>query len=133
LNTWPPKIRRERFNLLLTHTVHSQKIYYPFMEMLYDHTLTLNSTLADLPTQDFTVSGLTQGQEVAETFRQQPELRGVIIVSNHCVIGVLSRRAFFEQLGQLYGVSVYMNRPIIMMLKDLSALPFILSAAPPTY
>ncbi|MCG3211230.1 MAG: Sensor histidine kinase RcsC [Anaerolineae bacterium] len=103
------------------------------MESLHQHTLSLNSTLADLPAQDFTVNGLTLGQDVAEKFRQQPDLRGVIIVSNRRVISVLSRRAFFEQLGQLYGVSVYMKRPVIMMLKDFSASPLILPASTPIH
>lgn len=98
------------------------------MEILFKHSLTLDSTLADLPTQDFTISELAPGRDIAETFRQNPQLRGVIIVASRRITGVLSRRAFFEKLGQLYGVAVYSKRPILLMLQAIGATPLVCPA-----
>lgn len=44
-------------------------------------------------------------------------LPGVIVTTQGVACGVISRRKFFEHLGQLYGVSVYARRPIALMLK----------------
>jgi len=82
--------------------------------------LTLESTLADLPTHDFKVAPYILGELVAETFKQDPELPGVIIAQDSTVLGAFSRRRFLEQVGRPYGVELYLKRPINVILKAIS-------------
>jgi hypothetical protein len=69
--------------------------------------LTTDSTLADLPVQDFQVDLATPAGVIAERFNHHDEVQGVIVTSHQRVVGVISRRTFFEHLGQLYGVAVH--------------------------
>lgn len=85
--------------------------------------LTIDTPLADLPVYDFQVDVQTVVHEVEKILRQHMILPGVIIADHHKAIGVISRRKFFEQLGQLYGVAVYLKRPIRLMLQAIGAEP----------
>lgn len=82
--------------------------------------LTLDSTLADLPHHDFTVAPDTIGRAVADEFARRPALPGVIIRDGERVTGVFSRRQFLEQVGRPYGVEVYLNRPMAVMVENLA-------------
>lgn len=82
--------------------------------------LTLDSTLTDLPTHTFEVAVDTPGQIVADTFERYPDLPGVIIIHNAKVLGAFSRRKFLERVGRPYGVEVYLQRPIRIMLHTIS-------------
>jgi signal transduction histidine kinase len=82
--------------------------------------LTLDSTLADLPTHHFQVSSLTMGQVIAAEFEKQRELPGVIVVEEDKVVGAFSRRKFLERVGRPYGVEVYLNRPVSKMLQAIA-------------
>lgn len=87
--------------------------------------LTPDTTVQDLPLQEFWVDINTIGQTIAEEFAHRPELQGVIITGVNR-LAVLSRRLFFEQMGQLYGVSVYARRPIRVMLEAIDIRPLVL-------
>ncbi len=100
----------------------------PSIAQLEQTQLTPNSTLADLPLFDFQVEIDTIVKDVEQVLRAHSTLPGVIVTMNHKAAGVISRRKFFEQLGQLYGVSVYLKRPIKLVLAAIGAEPLILSA-----
>lgn len=89
------------------------------------------SRLADLPVYAFQVEANTVVREVEKLLRTHTILPGVIITENQTAIGVISRRKFFEQLGQLYGVAVYLNRPIRLILAAIGAPPLHLPATTP--
>ncbi len=75
--------------------------------------LTLNSTLADLPSHDFQVSLTTLGDEVAQEFKQNPKLPGVMITAtNGQLKGMISKTLFLEWLSRPYGVEIFLRRPI---------------------
>ncbi|MCB0211956.1 MAG: hypothetical protein KDJ52_21625 [Anaerolineae bacterium] len=93
--------------------------------------LSMNSTLVDLPVYSFQVEADNLVCEVEKLLRAYTILPGVIITHNGLAIGVISRRKFFEQLGQLYGVAVFMRRPIRLMLNKINADPLLLPAACP--
>ena len=82
-------------------------------------TLSLSSTIADLPTHSFEVQTSTSGQLVAEIFKQHPRLPGVIIIEDQDggAITAVSRRRFLEHVGRPYGIEVYLNRPIEVLVK----------------
>ena len=78
--------------------------------------LTHESTLAELPLDDFIVSAATHGDAVAAVFDERPELPGVIVVDRDTVLGMISREKFLERLSRPYGLELYMRRPIRAML-----------------
>jgi len=94
-----------------------------------EHTpLTVDSVLAELPHYAFQVDVDTLVREVDTVFKSRKNLLGVTILENRRAVGVISRRKFYEQLGQLYGVAVYLNRPIRLVLRAIGGQPLLLSA-----
>ncbi|GAB4438608.1 MAG: hypothetical protein Kow0031_20510 [Anaerolineae bacterium] len=93
--------------------------------------LTIESTLSALPHYAYQVEADTLVKTVEAVLRRQKTLPGVILTSGGVAIGVISRRKFFEQLGQLYGVAVYMQRPILLMLQAIGATPLLQPARTP--
>ncbi|HVX14538.1 MAG TPA: response regulator [Pirellulales bacterium] len=81
--------------------------------------LTHESTLADLPLDDFAVEPATPGEVVAAAFEEHLELPGVIVVARDRVIGMISREKFLERLSRPYGLELYMRRPIKSMLDSI--------------
>jgi signal transduction histidine kinase len=79
--------------------------------------LSPESTLAELPLFEYQVEAETIVREVEKALRADKTLPGVIITSGGVACGVISRRKFFEHLGQLYGVAIYLRRPIALILK----------------
>ena len=90
--------------------------------------LTETSCLADLPVYAFQVDAQSLVSEIEKFLREYDILPGVIITENQQAIGVISRRKFYEKLGQLYGISIYLRRSVALMLKDMDATPLLLSA-----
>lgn len=79
--------------------------------------LTLESTLADLPTHTFEVNNDSLGEVVAKTFTKEPHLPGVVILDGDGdVDAIISRGKFLEQVGRAFGVEVYLSRPIRVMM-----------------
>ncbi|MBE9040486.1 response regulator [Oscillatoriales cyanobacterium LEGE 11467] len=86
--------------------------------------LTLHSTLADLPTSDFKVDENTLGEEIETAFSECPDLPGVMVTANDRIIGILPRGRFFEWIGRPFGIELYLQRPIRVlvdaMIQDLN-------------
>lgn len=92
----------------------------PGPHLFEDRQLTAQSTLADLVTYRFEAGPDVLAGTIDVTFRSQTEIPGVLIEHEHQVLGVISRRRFFEQLGQLYGTALFLKRPIQIMLDAVS-------------
>lgn len=90
--------------------------------------LTTDTSLTDLPAYSYQVDKGTIVDEIDKRLRAESILPGVIITSNEQAAGIISRRKFFEQLGQLYGVSVYLKRPISLVLEAIGAEPLLMPA-----
>ncbi len=93
--------------------------------------LTMDSRLVDLPVYAFQVDISAIVIEVEKILRRHVTLPGVIITENDVAVGVISRRKFYEKLGQLYGIAVYLRRPIHLMLKDFQLNLLCLAATTP--
>ena len=89
--------------------------------------ITLDSTISSLPAYDVNIDTDTPGQVIAEKFKQNPNLPGVILINHGKIAGVISRRLFYERLGRLFGVETYLKRPIKVMLEAIQANPLILN------
>ncbi|MGL5193394.1 MAG: response regulator [Chroococcales cyanobacterium] len=83
--------------------------------------LTLDSTLADLPSHDFQVPASTLGQVVSQAFQTHPELPGVMIISEEQPRGIISRRKFFEWLSRPYGLEIYLKRPMSVLWSTIQS------------
>ncbi|MGE5659956.1 MAG: chemotaxis protein [Actinomycetota bacterium] len=89
--------------------------------------LTLDSTLGDLPSHDFQVTATTSGGVVAEKFRQQPDLPGVIIIHEAQMLGMISRTKFREQMSSPERIELYSNCPIRVLLDFIRIPPLLLA------
>lgn len=79
--------------------------------------LTLDSSLAALPTHDFQVSLTTFGEVIAAEFQKHSELPGVLITDENHLVGMISRTQFFEWLSRPYGLETFLRRPIQSLWK----------------
>jgi hypothetical protein len=91
--------------------------------------LSLDSSLDDLPSIDCSVQFDTKGENVMQLFNEKPENPGVIIVKGTDILGVISRETFFEHTGKRFGVEVFLNRPIQRMFEKYAVQPLILPAS----
>ncbi|MCI0684853.1 MAG: ATP-binding protein [Gemmataceae bacterium] len=81
--------------------------------------LTADSTVADLPAHDYSVSDSTPGFAVAEELEQRPGLPGVIIEADREQTYVISRQRFFHQMSRGFSREVYFRRPIGLLARAL--------------
>ncbi|MGD2181287.1 ATP-binding protein [Lusitaniella coriacea] len=85
------------------------------------HSLTLDSRLADLPSHDFQIDIKTLGKVVVQKFKDNPELPGVLLNNDRGeIVGVISRRIFFEWLSRPYGLEIFLKRPIQSLSKSIA-------------
>ncbi len=96
------------------------------MEYLPSTTLSLDSTLCELPSIDSSTSAETSGEEVMKIFKANPANPGVIVMKGETIAGLISREAFFETTGKRFGVEIYLGRSIATMLELFSSEPLIL-------
>lgn len=89
--------------------------------------LNIDATIGQLPTYNYQVSYTTSGLVVAEKFRQQPDLPGVIINDEIETIGMISRQKFQEQMSVSDRASFYKKRAIVELLNTLRIPPLIIS------
>ncbi len=95
-----------------------------------DSRIAESTTVGDLPLQSFRVEVNSEAVLVDHALRYNPDLAGVMVYSEDSVLGVISRRKFYEQLGKQFGVAIYLNRPIYVMLDALDAKTL---AVPPSH
>ena len=91
--------------------------------------LTLNSSLANLPSHNFQVDKMTLGKVVKDEFDNHPALPGVLITDQPKIIGMISRSKFFEWLSQ----GIYLDKPILIMwekIREMSRVNFDLESCP---
>jgi hypothetical protein len=70
------------------------------------------STLGDLPLCDFQVSPTTLGEIIAHQFKQRSDLPGAIVTDNARVLGMISRRRFYEQMSYPDRRKSFLKHPI---------------------
>ncbi|MEM1168187.1 MAG: ATP-binding protein [Cyanobacteria bacterium P01_H01_bin.35] len=90
--------------------------------------LSLESTIQELPLQDFLIESSYFGKDVAPVFEANPLLPGVILIDQQGkFVGMISRRLFFERMGSRYGIEMFYKRPIEALYRfsqiEISILP----------
>lgn len=88
----------------------------------------VTTTLEQLPLDNYRVDATILTQVVEQHLIKNPQILGVFITENNQVIGIKSRRQFFEQLSKQYSRDLYSLRPIKIMLdrqdEPLLKIPF---------
>lgn len=77
--------------------------------------LSETTTIEQLPACHYQVPDDVLVQQVEKMLRASPGLPGVMLSRSSAIVGVISRRRFFEILGTRYGVAVFLKRPIGIM------------------
>ncbi|WP_410515217.1 diguanylate cyclase [Paenibacillus sp. BR2-3] len=53
---------------------------------------------------------------VDHIFKSNPQLQGVVVCDNGCPIALIMRKSFYQQIGTLYGFTLYMGRSIELLM-----------------
>ena len=75
--------------------------------------------IGDLATSDYSVSASTLTFDVVKVMRDNEEIPGVMIFNGDTLVGVIPRLRLFERLGQLYGVDLFIRKPIQTLQENL--------------
>ncbi|MDY7005820.1 MAG: ATP-binding protein [Cyanobacteriota bacterium] len=106
---------------------YSDSFIVPNLEVK-SQSLSLESTIQELPLQDFQIASTYLGKDIAPVFEANPLLPGVILRDQQDkLVGMISRRLFFEKMGSRYGIEMFYKRPIEALYRvsktDISILP----------
>jgi signal transduction histidine kinase len=82
-------------------------------------------TVDELPYYAVRVDGGTPGSDIARLFEQDKGLPGVIIMGPGKFVHLVARNHFYQRLGRLYGVEIYMPRSIAFFLESVAEPPLI--------
>jgi two-component system, sensor histidine kinase and response regulator len=83
--------------------------------------LQTDSTLAELPACDFTVTPDVPGGQISWELQSDPLLPGVIIKDRMGrLLGVISRSQFFRELSKSFRQEVFLSRPIDAFLRTVT-------------
>ncbi len=78
----------------------------------------MNDTVACLVEEVNVFSVYEQGNTIHKHFETKPASNGVVVMDdNHNPIGLIMRTHFYQIIGTLFGYSIYMNRPIELIMK----------------
>ncbi|MEG6586178.1 GGDEF domain-containing protein [Dendrosporobacter sp. 1207_IL3150] len=58
----------------------------------------------------------TTGAQIIELFSSNPSMRGIPVVENGKPVGLLMKDKFLGNLATQYGIAIYMNRPINLLM-----------------
>ena len=75
--------------------------------------------IGDLPSSDYRVPADTLTFDVVKTMRDNEDIPGVMLFDGDSLVGAIPRLRMFERLGQLYGVDLFIRKPIRLLQKNL--------------
>ncbi|BAQ65021.1 hypothetical protein [Geminocystis sp. NIES-3709] len=76
------------------------------------------TTLKQLPLDNYRVDIKVATEIVEQQLLLNPKLSGVFVLKNNQVIGVISRRKFFEKMSKEYARDIYSKRPIKLLIES---------------
>jgi two-component system chemotaxis sensor kinase CheA len=56
------------------------------------------------------------GEAAKEMFESRPELEGLVVMEHNSPVGLIMRNMFFQKMGSKYGYSLYMKRPVSILM-----------------
>ncbi|MEB3337520.1 MAG: EAL domain-containing protein [Leptolyngbyaceae bacterium] len=87
--------------------------------------LRLDSTLEELILYQAEIDCETLGIEVLKLFERTPLLPGVTLIRQKQLVGMISRRHFFEQMSRPYSLELFSNRPIYLLYELIQTEPLV--------
>ena len=98
----------------------------PVLHLCEQREIHLESTIQDLPLYDFSIENDRPGNEVAQAFKNNPLLPGVILTEESHFFGMISRRRFLEYMSRPYALELFSKRPIkcLYLLAQTESLMF---------
>ncbi|KYZ78263.1 diguanylate cyclase [Anaerosporomusa subterranea] len=78
----------------------------------------LTAPIGEIARLDLPFSPQAAGQEIIKYFNNNPEILGIPIVDGDRPVGLLSKNEFLGRLATQYGVAVYMNRPVHLLMDN---------------
>lgn len=88
--------------------------------------LDLDSTLADLPGFSVALHPDEDGQNAFELFSRQSTLPGILVQDGDRLVGMISRRIFFERTGKRFGTELYLRRSLAFFITQEIPEPLLL-------
>lgn len=89
--------------------IHQRKLQELF------HT-SMTMPIGELARQDETVEPQMRGRDLAALFEASPTLQGVVVAEAGRPVGLLMKNKFLGHLATQYGLAVYGNRPVSLMM-----------------
>ncbi|WP_196594108.1 GGDEF domain-containing protein [Pectinatus sottacetonis] len=76
----------------------------------------LNMTIGEIASRQTTFSSDTPGHVILDYLHSMQEPLDIIIVDNGEPVGIVNHNIFYQQLATTYGISLYSNRPIKLLM-----------------
>ena len=89
------------------------------MPVFHDNSLDVfeqESGLGEFVIQVPIVESTDLGNVVKDIFDNSPEVEGIVVMENNSPVGLIMRTVFFQKMGTLYGHSLYMKRPVSILM-----------------
>lgn len=80
--------------------------------------------IEDLPSYCYISHPEMTLEEVTRELEQSPELPGILVMTGKELTGVLPRQKIFERLGHMYGVELFLRKPVVKLEQSLQSKPF---------
>jgi hypothetical protein len=101
---------------------------HPLMTDSPFNLLDLDATLADIPGYTVALHPDYDGQHAFDVFVSQTTLPGILVQDHDKLLGMISRRIFFERTGKRFGTEVYLKRSLgFFITQDIPA-PLVMSS-----
>ncbi len=77
-----------------------------------------NIPIGEIARFDSPINPCATGSAVNDIFKANTDIQGLPIVENGVPTGLLMRNDFYSKLGTQYGVAIFMNRPIKLLMNN---------------
>lgn len=77
------------------------------------------ATLYDLPTYTQQLDADAPGQTLQSSFDKDPDLPGLIVLRGGEILGLISRRSYYQFMSRPFCMEVYMRRPVHLILGSI--------------
>jgi len=105
----------QKFNKLKEELVQFIKNAYLKKEEFTMNTR-LSTPISEIATRQVYFSSDTLGKEILTYLHSNHDHMDIIIVDDNCPIGLISREFFLSNLATNYGMSIYSNRPVKLLI-----------------
>lgn len=74
--------------------------------------------IGDIAKKNITVKSDDLGQDIISAFGENPSVLALPVVEDDKVLGLVMKESFFAKMGSQYGFTLYLNRPISLVMNN---------------